>query len=63
MTGADQKVAAAIIDSGHPLTELELEEHTGLRPSAIHNGIKNLLRDGRLKVIREKHINLYAVKS
>lgn len=60
---ADQKVAEAIIEAGAPLTELELNRRTGLRPSAIHNGIKNLLRDGRLKVIREKHVNLYAVKS
>lgn len=62
MTSADEKVAEAIIETGHPLTEHELEERTGLRQPAIHNGIKNLLRDGRLKVIREKHINLYAVK-
>ena len=63
MTSADEQVAQAIIDSGNPLTELELEERTGLRPSAIQNGIKNLLRDGRLKVIREKHVYLYAVRS
>jgi hypothetical protein len=63
MTSADFLVAQAITDARSPLTELELEERTGLRPAAIHNGIKNLLRDGRLKVIREKHVYLYAVKS
>ena len=61
MTSADEKIARAIIANGCPLTELELEIETGLRYAAVRNGIKELLRAGRLRVIKDRGTYLYEV--
>lgn len=60
---ASEKVWKAIIDNGCPLTEPELEVETGLRPTAIHNRIKELLRQERIHVIKDNGAYLYGVKS
>jgi transcription initiation factor IIE alpha subunit len=63
MTSADEKIAKAIIDNGCPLTEAEIEVETGLRPSAIRNGLRSLREQRRLQKIRDGHTYLYGVKA
>ena len=61
MTSADEKIAQAIKDNGCPLTLAELEVETGLRLSAIQNGLKSLKEQRRLQTIRDGHTYLYRV--
>lgn len=61
MTSADEKIAKAIRDNGCPLTETEIEIETGLRPAAITNGLIELLRQQRVKVVRDGTATLWMV--